>query len=171
VTTVVRAAADPGDLTGLSSILVDCVDGGASVGFMAPLDDGRAALFWRGALAEAARGDRVVLVAEDAVSGQAIGTVSVSLAAPENQPHRGEITKMLVRRDARRRGTGEHLMRAAEEAARIHGKTLLVLDTASADAERLYQRLGWSRVGTIPDYALGPHGGLVDTVVFYKVLD
>lgn len=169
MTSVVRPAhvADAGRL---ASILVDCVDGGASVGFLLPLDERRATAFWRSMLTEAARGERLVLVAEDATRGQVVGTVSVSLAMPENQPHRAEITKMLVRRDARRRGIGEHLMRAAEAEAAARGKTVLVLDTASADAERLYRRLGWHRVGTIPRYALGPGGGYVDTVLYFKEL-
>ena len=99
-----------------------------------------------------------------------LGTVQVILAAPENQPHRGELAKLLVHRRARRRGVAESLMRAAEAAALDAGKTLLVLDTANGAAERLYVRLGWQRVGVIPGYALGPSGGLVDTTVFYKEL-
>jgi ribosomal protein S18 acetylase RimI-like enzyme len=99
-----------------------------------------------------------------------IGTVQVVLTAPENQPHRGEIAKLLVHRSARRRGLGEALMRAAEAAALEAGKTLLVLDTSSPDAERLYGRLGWQRVGVIPDYALWPQGGFVATTIFYKNL-
>jgi len=171
VTVVVRPATDPADVDGLAEILVDCVAGGASVGFMLPLDRRRAAAFWQGMLAEAARGERVVLVAVDQATGGALGTVSVTLVAPENQPHRGEITKMLVRRHARRQGTGERLMRTAEAVAVSCGKTLLVLDTASDDAERLYERLSWQRVGRIPNFALGPEGGFVDTVVFYKQLE
>jgi ribosomal protein S18 acetylase RimI-like enzyme len=169
VTVLVRSAAGPADVHALAEILVDCVEGGASVGFMLPLTRGRAAAFWHGMLIDAARGERLVLVAEEE-TGRAVGTVTLALVAPENQPHRAEITKMLVRRDARHRGTGERLMRAAEAVAASRGKTLLVLDTASADAERLYERLSWQRVGTIPNYALGPGGGLVDTVVFYKEL-
>ena len=111
------------------------------------------------------------MLAEEAGSGAIIGTVQVIVSAPENQPHRGEISKMLVHRQARRRGVGEALMRAAEAAARDAGKSLLVLDTASDSAERLYDRLGWHRVGMIPGYALWPDGGLVDTIVFYKEVE
>jgi len=168
--TIRPAQADDHDLAGLSNVLVDCVDGGASVGFMVPFDNERATQFWTGALDSAARDERVVLVAEDQDSGAVVGTVQVVLTAPENQPHRGEISKMLVHRGARRRGIAEALMRAAETAARDAGKTLLVLDTASDSAERLYERLGWQRVGVIPDYALWPAGGYVDTIVFYKRL-
>jgi ribosomal protein S18 acetylase RimI-like enzyme len=150
----------------LADVLVDCVEGGASVGFMLPLSRERAATFWDKTLSDEGR---VVLVAEDR-SGTVVGTVQVIVAAPENQPHRGEISKMLVHRAARRRGIAESLMRAAEAAAIDAGKTLLVLDTASDSAERLYERLGWKRLGVIPDYALWPDGGFVDTIVFYKNL-
>jgi ribosomal protein S18 acetylase RimI-like enzyme len=173
---VVIRRASPDDGAGLADVLVDCVDGGASVGFMHPFGRERAAAFWDGVLASSARGERVLLVAvaRDAArngeSGAVLGTVQVVLAAPENQPHRGEVTKMLVHRRARRRGVGEALMRAAEAAAVGAGKTLLTLDTASAEAERLYERLGWQRVGVIPDYALWPDGRPVHTVVFYKNL-
>jgi len=115
------------------------------------------------------RGARVLLVAEDATG--IVGTVQVVLEQPENQPHRADISKMLVHRRARRRGIGTVLMSAAEDAARQHGKTVLVLDTASGDAERLYARLGWSLVGVIPDYALWPGGGFCDTTLFYRKLD
>ncbi len=165
-----RAGADAATVTALADVLVDCVEGGASVEFMSPLTHDRAAAFWIATLDAAARGERVVLLAEEAGSGAIIGTVQVIVSAPENQPHRGEISKMLVHRQARRRGVGEALMRAAEAAARDAGKSLLVLDTASDSAERLYDRLGWNRVGVIPGYALWPNGGLVDTIVFYKEL-
>ena len=165
--------ADPTDesLAGaLADVLLDCVAGGASVGFMLPLERERAEAFWTSMLASASRGERILLVAEEPDTGTIVGTVQVIFAAMENQPHRGEVAKMLVHRSARRRGIGEALMRRAEEAALEAGKTLLVLDTASADAERLYDRLDWQRVGVIPDYALWPDGGLVDTIVFFKDL-
>src|SRR5262249_28084416 len=150
--------AGPGDglARALAGVLVDCVEGGASVGFMLPLDAERAEAFWARMLEGSARGERIVFVAEERDTGAVVGTVQVILAAPETQPHRGEIAKMLVHRRARRRGVGEALMRAAEAAALEAGKTLLVLDTASDDAERLYGRLGWQRVGVIPNYALWP---------------
>jgi len=160
-------------------VLLDCVAGGASVSFMSPLARDKALAFWEAALAAAERGDRIVLVAEwaegsgqaDAPSAAVVGTVQVLLDTPENQPHRGEIAKMLVHRHARRRGLGALLMRAAEESAREAGRTLLVLDTVSGgDAERLYTRLGWQRVGVIPGYALWPEGELCDTTVFYREL-
>jgi len=166
-----RVATTDDDLVrGLAEVLVDCVEGGASVGFMLPLTRQRAEEFWVRTLKSASRGERVVIVAEDCDSARVVGTVQVVLAAPENQPHRGEIAKMLVRRDARRRGAAAALMAEAEIAAVEAGKTLLVLDTASDEAERIYSRLGWERLGVIPGYALWPAGGLVDTVVFYKRL-
>lgn len=152
----------------LANVLVDCVADGASVSFMHPLPRTAALCFWRHMAKEAAEGDRILLVAEDA-SG-IVGTVQVVLAQPENQPHRGDIAKMLVHPRTRRRGIGEALMKAAEDAARKAGKTLLVLDTASGDAERLYQRCGWTLAGEIPDYALLPHGGLCATKFYYRRL-
>ena len=165
-----RAGTDAATASALADLLVDCVEGGASVGFMLPLTHDRAEEFWAATLDTAARGERIVLLAQDAGNGVIIGTVQVIVSAPENQPHRGEISKMLVHRQARKRGVGEALMRAAEATAREAGKTLLVLDTASDSAERLYDRLGWHRVGVIPGYALWPDGGLVDTIIFYKEL-
>jgi ribosomal protein S18 acetylase RimI-like enzyme len=167
---IVIRPADADDAAALADVLVDCVEGGASVGFMMPFDRERAEAFWVKALHSASLGERVVLVAQERDTAVLVGTVHVVLSAPENQPHRGEISKMLVHRRARRRGVAEALMRAAETAARDAGKTLLVLDTASDSAERLYERLGWRRVGVIPDYALWPQGGFVDTVIFYKDL-
>src|SRR5262245_40177185 len=138
---------------------------------MHPLPRAKAVNFWQNALASAARGERIVLVAEEVDSNAIVGTVQVVHATPENQPHRADVAKMLVYRRARRRGVGTALMQAAEAAAREAGKTLLVLDTVTGgDAERLYARLGWQRCGVIPGYALWPRGGLCSTTVFYRVL-
>lgn len=162
-------AVDPTQRRQLAELLLDAVDGGASVGFMQPLDSRRAEAFWQQVAEGVARGERALLVAEDE---QGIcGTVQLVLSQPDNQPHRADLAKMLVHRRARRRGLGAALMRAAEQAARDSGKTLLVLDTVShSDAERLYTRLGWQRVGEIPGYALWPQGGLCATTYFYKAL-
>ncbi len=155
----------------LAEVLVDCVEGGASVNFMAPLTREKAAGFWRRVAEGVAAGDRLLLVAEDGASGEIVGTVQLVLGLPENQPHRADVAKMLVRRSARRQGLGASLMCAVEEAARAAGRTLLVLDTVTgSDAERLYERLGWMRVGVVPDYALWPDGRLCDTTIFYKAL-
>jgi GNAT superfamily N-acetyltransferase len=163
-----RAGPEPGLAEALADVLIDCVEGGASVGFILPLPRARAVAFWENALAAAGRGERILLVAEDETSGEVVGTVTVVLAMPDNQPHRADVAKMQVRRSARRRGLGAALMRAAEDAAREAGKTLLVLDTVTgSDAERL----GWQRCGVIPDYALWPQGGLCSTTVFYRKLD
>jgi GNAT superfamily N-acetyltransferase len=152
----------------LALLLIDCVEGGASVSFMHPLPLPKALDFWRRIAADAARGARILLVARDA-SG-IIGTVQVVLEQPENQPHRADVSKMLVHRRARRRGIGAALMHAAEDAAHKCGKSLLVLDTASGDAERLYARLGWQLAGVVPDYALWPRGGLCSTSFYYRKL-
>jgi GNAT superfamily N-acetyltransferase len=166
-----RVTAEPAVAEALADVLIDCVEGGASVGFMHPLSRERALAFWQQVLASAARGERIVLVARDLSSGAIAGTVQVVLAMPENQPHRAEIAKMLVHRRARRLGLGAALMQAAEAAAREAGKTLLVLDTVTGgDAERLYARLGWQRCGEIPGFALWPRGGLCSTTVYYRVL-
>jgi GNAT superfamily N-acetyltransferase len=157
------------EMHGLALVLVDCVDGGASVGFMHPLSLPKALAFWRRVANDVESGARALVVAEDATG--IVGTVQVMLDQPENQPHRAGISKMLVHRRARRHGVGAALMRAAEDAARQSGKSLLVLDTASGDAERLYARLGWTLVGIIPDYALWPRGGLCSTSVYYRKLD
>ena len=160
---------DADAIRGLSEVLIDCVEGGASVSFMAPLTRDRADAFWSEVIAAAARGERLLLLAEDP-GGRIVGTVQVVFAQYENQPHRADIAKMLVHRAARRRGVGEALLARAESLAQQAGKTLLVLDTASSDAERLYAKKGWQRCGVIPGYALLPHGGLCDTTVFYRTL-
>ena len=152
----------------LADVLIDCVEGGASVSFMHPLPRERAVAFWRRVALGVAAGERALLVAEDARG--LCGTVQLELDRPENQPHRADLSKLLVHRRARRQGLGAALMRAAEATARECGTTLLVLDTASGEAERVYESLGWVRVGVIPDYALMPQGGLCDTTVYYRKL-
>jgi len=159
----------PADIDALAQVLVDCVAGGASVSFMPPLALPRAREFWQRVADEVERGERALLVADDA-QGIA-GTVQLVLAQPENQPHRADLAKMLVHRRARAQGLGAALLAAAEQTARDCGRTLLVLDTASAEAERLYTRAGWQRCGTVPGYALLPHGGLCATAFFYRELD
>ena len=157
------------ELEELSDVLIDCVEGGASVSFMHPMTRAKARTHWRSVAESLARGERIVIVAEDA-SGGIVGTVQVIFAQPENQPHRADVAKMLVHRKARRKGVGEALLIAAERAALAAGKTLLVLDTASDAAERLYARQGWVPLGRIPDYALLPDGQRCATTVFYKLL-
>jgi GNAT superfamily N-acetyltransferase len=169
-TTAIRRLPSVSDaqLQELCALLIDCVEGGASVSFMLPLTPERAQAFWQRVADGVHNGERALLVAEDA-QGAIVGTVQLVLDQPENQPHRADLAKMLVHRRARRQGLGERLMRAAEGVAREAGKTLLVLDTVTgSDAERLYTRLGWQRVGSIPDYALGPRGGPCATTYFYR---
>ena len=157
------------EIQDLSDVLIDCVEGGASVSFMLPITRRTAVDFWQNVAACVARGERILLIAEDA-AGRIVGTVQLIVAQAENQPHRADVAKMLVHRRARRHGVGAALLVAAESAALSAGKTLLVLDTASGDAERLYAKLGWQRCGVIPDYALLPGGGFCDTTFFYRAL-
>jgi len=157
------------EIHGLSDVLIDCVEGGASVSFMLPMSRAKAQGYWRSAAASAARGELLLLAAEEP-AGTMVGTVQVSLAQPENQPHRADLAKMLVHRRARRRGAGAALLAAAERAALGAGRTLLVLDTASEDAQRLYTRHGWQRCGQIPHYALWPDGAPCATTIFFKLL-
>ncbi|KVC86702.1 acetyltransferase [Burkholderia ubonensis] len=154
----------------LSDVLIDCVEGGASVSFMLPLSRDTAARFWRQVADGVIRGERILLVAERA-DGRVVGTVQVITALPENQPHRADVAKMLVHRDARRQGVGARLMAAADDAARAAGKAVLVLDTVTgSDAARLYERAGWQRVGDVPNYALMPDGRYCATTFFHKQL-
>ena len=162
-------ALDEAQIEQLADVLIDCVEGGASVSFMHPLSRERAVAFWRRVARGVADGERALLVAEDEQG--LCGTVQLLLDLPENQPHRADLAKMLVHRRARRRGLGTALMRAAEATALECGRTLLVLDAVTGgDAARLYERLGWVRVGDIPGYALYPQGGLCGTTYYYRHL-
>lgn len=166
----VHASDAAGYIPALASLLIDCVQGGASVSFMLPLSPAKAAAFWSDVADGVARGERVLLVAENH-QGQPVGTVQLIVSQPDNQPHRADIAKMLVHRSARRRGIAQQLMEAVEREAHIMGKSVLVLDTQTGgDAERLYQRTGWHHAGQVPDYALTPDGTLCGTTFFYKRL-
>ncbi len=153
----------------LTDILCDCVDGGASVGFMQPLGPSQARAFWQKVDRGLAAQERALLVAHDAAG--IVGTVQLVLDQPDNQTHRADLCKMLVHRRARRKGLGQALMTGAEQLARECNKQLLVLDTATgSDAQRLYARLGWTEVGVIPGYARWPEGGFCGTTIFFKQL-
>ena len=162
-------AVDDAQVEGLADVLINCVEGGASVSFMLPLTRDRARAFWQAVASDVAAGLRALLVAEDAEG--ICGTVQLVFDLPENQPHRGDLAKMLVHRRVRRQGLGAALMRAAEATAIECGKTLLVLDAVTGgDAARLYERLGWVRVGDVPNFALYPDGGYCSTTYFYRDL-
>jgi ribosomal protein S18 acetylase RimI-like enzyme len=162
-------AATPETRAMLASLLVETVAHGGSVSFMHPLAPDAALAFWDGSLAAATRGERIVFGAWD---GDAlVGTVTLLLDLPPNQPHRAEIAKMMTRVSHRGRGIATALLRAAEAAALARGRRLLVLDTATEDgAAGLYERLGYTRAGEIPDFALKPHGGLTGTLIYWKRL-
>ena len=152
----------------LAQVLVECVEGGASVGFVLPMTPEKAATFWRRVDETLARGARQLLVAEE--NGAIVGTVQVVEPSSENQPHRADIAKMLVRPSARGRGIGARLLEAAESVARGRSKTLLTLDTATPEADRLYRRHGWQLSGEIPEYALFPDGTPCATRIYFKKL-
>jgi GNAT superfamily N-acetyltransferase len=156
------------DINGLADVMMDCVAKGASVGFMNPLPRTRATAFWQRVADDVHAGKRILIVAQDHVG--ICGTAQIILDQPDNQPHRGDLAKMLVHTRARRQGLGAALLNTAEAEATKAGKSLLVLDTASDEAERLYERNGWVRVGAVPDFALLPDGGLCTTIFFYKRL-
>jgi GNAT superfamily N-acetyltransferase len=163
---VLDAAGAKAAIHELAELLVDCVEGGASVSFMLPFCRDDAVQFFEKVIASIARGETVLVAAR--LDGRIVGTAQLGLDMPPNQPHRGDIKKLLVHRSARNRGIGAMLMARAEAEAKARGRTLLVLDTASGEAERLYVRSGWQRVGVVPDYAMWPAGGFCDTVFFWK---
>ncbi len=165
---ILDAAAAQANVAALAEVLTDCVAGGASVSFMWPLPRERALQFWQGVAEGVARKERILLVARDD-SGDILGTVQLITAMPDNQPHRADVSKMLVHRKARRKGIAQTLMAAVEQAAKTAGKSVLVLDTVTGgDAERLYERAGWQKVGVVPNYALMPDGELCGTTFFHK---
>jgi GNAT superfamily N-acetyltransferase len=154
-------------LGALADVLLDCVEGGASVSFMASLTKAEAEAFFERVFEGVERGERILLAAF--LDSDLLGTVQILTATPPNQPHRADIAKLLVRRSARGQGIAARLMEQAEEASRRAGKTLLVLDTVTGgDAERLYMRMGWTKAGVIPNYALFPDGRPCDTTIFWK---
>jgi len=151
----------------LCEILSDCINGGASLGFMLPFRPQDGEVYWRDIARGIGEGSIILAVAE--VSRRVVGTVQVGLASKPNQPHRGDLMKLLVHRGARGRGLSRLLMAAVEAEEARRGRTLLVLDTATgSDAEAIYPRLGWARVGVIPEYAMWPDGGFCGTTLFYK---
>jgi len=152
-----------------ADVLKAGVEGGASVSFMLPFDRDRALTFWWSVVRAAEAGERILLVAEDDVG--IVGTVQVILNLPENQPHRVDVAKLLVHPRARRQGVAAALMAAAEDATRNSGRSLMVLDAVTGgDAARLYERLGWTRAGDIPGFALYPAGGLCSTTFYFRDL-
>lgn len=156
-------------LGALAEVLLDCVEGGASVSFMSSLSKAEAQSFFERALEGVDQGERILLAAF--IDSKLVGTVQILLATPPNQPHRADVAKLLVVRSARGQGVARRLMEHAEDVSRLVGRTLLVLDTATGGhAEKLYTSLGWTRVGIIPKYALYPDGAWCDTTIFWKQL-
>ncbi len=153
-------------IAGLCMLLIDAVDDGASVGFLAPMSHEKALRYWHPVIAGLQRG-MVLWVAES--DGQVVGTVQLALNGKENGSHRAEVQKLLVLRTHRGRGIAALLMKAVDDYAAANGRTLLVLDTiAGSPAEFVYRHLGWQKVGEIPDYAAMPDGELRPTAYYYK---
>jgi ribosomal protein S18 acetylase RimI-like enzyme len=164
---IARLSSSPSIVAALSEILIEVVANGGSVSFMHPLAPDVAASFWTRALAAADAGKRVVLGAN--FEGALVGTVTLDLDSPPNQPHRADIAKLMTTVRSRGRGVARTLMLEAERIAVADGRTLLTLDTAAEDgAAGLYERLGYECAGAIPDYALKPHGGLTATLIYFK---
>jgi GNAT superfamily N-acetyltransferase len=164
-----RAPVAESALEQLADVLVDCVEGGASVSFMSPFSKSQALAFFRKVAGLVAAGDTVLLAAS--LDGRIVGTAQLGLDTPPNQPHRADVKKMLVHRSARGRGIGAALMAAVEAEARRLGRWLLVLDTVPGEnGHRLYLRAGWTESGLVPDYALFPDGRLCDTAIMWKRL-
>jgi GNAT superfamily N-acetyltransferase len=162
----IGSGAGAGDIRGLVDLLLDAIDSNAGVSFMPGLTRAEAEAWWRSALAPPRA---IVLVAR--LEGGIVGTVQLQPSWAPNQPHRGDVAKLIVHRRARRRGIGRALMTALEEAARAAGFTLLLLDTRRNDvAEPLYASMGWVRVGEVPRFAFNPDGTLCDTVFYYREL-
>jgi ribosomal protein S18 acetylase RimI-like enzyme len=164
---IVVLRSTPEVISALAETLVEAVASGASVSFMHPLAPDVASAFWTRSLAAADAGERVVLGAMQ--DGELVGTVTLHLDCPPNQPHRGEIAKLMTRISRRRRGIARALMLEAERVACERGRTLLTLDTGTEDgAGALYEELGFVRAGVIPDFALKPYGGLQGTIIYWK---
>jgi ribosomal protein S18 acetylase RimI-like enzyme len=167
---VIEAPVAESSLEQLAAVLVDCVEGGASVSFMSPFSQGQGLAFFRKVTSAVASGDTVLLAAK--LEGRIVGTVQLGLDTPPNQPHRADIKKLLVHRSARGHGVAAALMAQVEEEAKRRGRWLLVLDTVPGDnGHRLYLREGWMQIGIVPDYALFPDGRLCDTAIMCKRLD
>lgn len=155
------------EIEALAEVLVDCVQSGASLGFMLPYGLDEARLFWC-EVTESVRGESTILLVAK-FEGDIVGTVQLGLALRPNQTHRADVMKLLVHRKARGKGISRRLMEALEQEAIKRGRMVLVLDTATgSDAERIYEKFGWSRVGVIPNYARFPNGPLCATTLFYK---
>lgn len=153
----------------LSDLFSATVRDGASMGYMLPFPPEEAAAFWRGVADAVGRNEIVLIVAED--DRRIVGSVQLGIKMPPNQPHRADLKKLMVHPEARGRGLSRRLMEAAERAAMAHRRDLLVLDTATGEpAEKIYERLGWTRAGTVPRYALFPDGRACATTFFFKHL-
>jgi acetyltransferase len=165
----IDSCCDPRTVSQLVELFEDAVEGGASVGFLAPLARNLATRYWQERLREVGEGNRIVLVA--LAAGQVLGTVQLALAHQQNGAHRAEVQRLIVRRTAQRQGLGRALMQEVEAVARLRGRSLLIMNTRTGDSpERLYLQLGWIHVGTIPNFAQNPDGSFNTTSMMYRWL-
>jgi GNAT superfamily N-acetyltransferase len=162
-------ASDAALLPHLSALLIEAVTAGASIGFMADITEAEADAFWSARVAAAARDECRLLLAF--AGDRLAGTVSLMTGTPPNQPHRADVSKMIVGRAFREQGIGAALLAGVDAEARALGRTTLVLDTIShSAAARLYERGGWQRIGEIAAYALMPDGAMAPTTVYARYL-
>jgi GNAT superfamily N-acetyltransferase len=153
----------------LAALLMETVEGGSSVGFLAPLDRNAAAAWWRERAASVDAGHHQVWIARD--GERVAGTIGLVLPALPNARHRAEVAKLMVRPSARGRGLGRALLSTVERSAAEQGFSLLILDTETGSpAERIYQSAGWTECGSIPGYAGDPAGVLKATTFYYKTV-
>ncbi len=160
------------DLHDLRALLTDCVNHGASIGFLAPLQEADAAAYWQKVLGEMQAGQRVIFAARERPGGPIIGSAQLGLETRPNGVHRAEVQKVLVLSTHRRRGIARDLMAAVETAARDRWVRLLFLDTSEGrgGAKKFYETLGYTYVGGIPGYALDPDGTPAQNAIYYKTL-
>jgi GNAT superfamily N-acetyltransferase len=175
VVTIERVSAQPtaADLAELVSLFIECVDGGASMGYLAPLSVDESTDYWRATLSDLSGGHRILIVAREAPGGRIVGSAQLNVASKPNGRYRAEVQKVMVRPSHRRRGLGTQLMEQLESLARERGVTLLHLDTSEgrSGARELYERLGYRYAGGIPGWALDPDGTPAQNAIFYKELD
>lgn len=148
-------------------LLCDCVDSGASIGFLPPMSELEAKSYWLGVQENIDAHNTIMLIVKN--DGQVIGSVQISLSSKSNALHRCEVEKLMVLSDFQRQGVATMLMQGVEKVAAAWQRELVVLDTRTDDdAYHLYKKLGYNIVGNIPNYAKSASGDFDPTTIFYK---